>query len=207
MGSTTEHWNEVFTSRDDAELGWYENDPAQTLKFLQEVPDLDTATVFLPGAGTSVLVDVLLPRCRLLVLNDISDVALEKLRARLGADANVHWLHHDIARPLPKTVPSADVWTDRAVLHFLLEEEQIAGYFDNLRATVKPGGHVLLAEFAPDGAPKCAGLALHRYSAAELAQRIGADFTLVREERYVYINPFGGSRPYTYALFQRNGGE
>lgn len=90
------------------------------------------------------------------------------------------------------------------MLHFLLEEERIAGYFDNLRSCLSDRGHVLLAEFAPDGAPKCAGLELLHYSAAEMAERLGPEFNLLREERYIYVNPFGYPRPYVYALFQRN---
>lgn len=203
MPSTTEHWNNIFNTKADSELGWHESDADQTMRFLDEIPDLDSATVFLPGAGTSVLVKELLPRCRHLVLNDISDAALRKLKEKIQNEQKVSWLHHDISKPLPNGIPSAELWIDRAVLHFLLEDSQISGYFKNLQATVKAGGYVLLAEFAPDGAPKCAGLDLHRYSAEEMAERIGSDFTLVRQERYVFTSPFGDPRPYIYALFRR----
>lgn len=57
MLGATQHWNEIFTTKADAKLGWYESDAAQTLKFLADIPDLAEATVFLPGAGTSVLVE------------------------------------------------------------------------------------------------------------------------------------------------------
>jgi EEF1A lysine methyltransferase 2 len=203
MPSTTEHWNQIFSAKADPELGWYESDADQTLKFIQNVPELDSAIVFLPGAGTSVLVDALLPLCGHLVLNDISDAALKKLNEKINEKKKVSWLHHDISKPLPKEVPSADLWIDRAVLHFLLEEDQIEGYFKNLRITVKAGGHALLAEFALDGAPKCAGLDLHRYSVEEMTERIGPEFNLIQHERFLFINPFGDPRPYTYALFKR----
>jgi hypothetical protein len=68
---------------------------------------------------------------------------------------------------------------------------------------LNPAGYVLLAEFAPDGAPKCAGLEVHSYGAKEMADRLGREFTLIKTERYPYINPVGDVRPYTYALFQR----
>lgn len=204
MSGTAEHWNRIFSSRDDPELGWYENDAGQTLKFLQDILDIETATIFLPGAGTSVLVDALLPHCRHLLLNDISDAALGKLRKKIGDTEKVSWVHHDIARPLPAGLPAIDVWVDRAVLHFLLEEEQIEGYFSNLHVSVKEAGHVLLAEFSAEGAARCAGLDLHHYSAEEMAARLGSEFTLLRQEPYVFINPRGEPRPYTYALFQRD---
>jgi hypothetical protein len=138
------------------------------------------------------------------VLNDISDEALNTLKGRIGTnEGKITWLHHDISKPLPTGTPIANVWIDRAVLHFLLEEGDINAYFDNLRACLSADGFVLLAEFASDGAPKCAGLDLHRYSVAEMTNRIGPGFTLISDEKYTFINPSGGPRPYVYALYKR----
>ena len=199
------HWDAIFSSKTDAELGWHENDVSQTLKFIDLLPQQESATVFLPGAGTSLLVDALLERGCVLILNDISDVALQKLRARTGENKKVTLLHHDIAHPLPDSLAAAvDLWIDRAVLHFLLHEEEIQGYFANLRAAVRPGGHVLLAEFSSSGATKCAGLELHRYSIEEMSLRLGDEFTLIASEEHTYINPFGQPRPYSYGLFARH---
>lgn len=200
------HWNEIFAAKDDPQLGWYEADVAQTLRLLDRVPPQAGATIFLPGAGTSLLVDELLGRGARLVLNDISDAALQKLGRRIGAcTPKPVWLHHDIAQPLPPSVPVCDIWIDRAVLHFLLDESAIETYFRNLRSLLRPGGHVLLAEFAAHGAPRCAGLDVHRYTVEEVAQRLGPEFELVWTEDYTFINPAGDPRPYVYALFRRAG--
>lgn len=202
MRSDAKHWNNVFGTKQDAELGWYEADADKTLRFLGDSVDGAGKTIFLPGAGTSVLVDALLQREARLVLNDISDKALGKLRDRLDpvASAGIVWLHHDIAAPLPQGLPAIDLWIDRAVLHFLLDEKQITGYFDNLRKVLKPGGLAMFAEFSLEGAPTCAGLALHRYSAEELASRLGPGFTLLRKDSHIFTNPFGEPRPYIYTL-------
>jgi len=199
-----QHWNAIFKPKADPELGWYETDVAQTLKFLDLVPQNDAATIFLPGAGTSALVDELLSRGSHLILNDISDEALKQLKERIGSiQDRLTWIHHDISKPLPCELRQADIWIDRAVLHFLLDEADIDGYFNNLRSTVRPEGHALLAEFSVTGAPKCAGLDLHRYSVEEMSERLGAGFDLVRQEEYTFINPSGDPRPYIYALFRR----
>jgi EEF1A lysine methyltransferase 2 len=204
MADLVRHWNEIFAAKDDPQLGWYEADVAQTLRFLDLVPADGRATIFLPGAGTSLLVDELLARGTRLVLNDISDEALRKLEQRIGKPTPaLVWLHHDIAQPLPPGVPACDIWVDRAVLHFLLDEPAIDGYFRNLRSILRAGGHVLLAEFAVSGAPKCAGLEVHRYSVAELAERLGPGFVLVQAEDFTFVNPAGDPRPYIYALFRR----
>ncbi|WP_417911743.1 class I SAM-dependent methyltransferase [Candidatus Electronema sp. TJ] len=198
------HWDAIFSSKQDAELGWHEKDVSQTLKFLDLLPQT-AAAVFLPGAGTSLLVDALSARGYALILNDISAVALQKLRERRGEHEQITLLHHDIAQPLSAALAgAADLWIDRAVLHFLLQEEEIQGYFANLRSVLRPGGHVLLAEFSTAGAAKCAGLELHRYSIAEMSLRLGNDFTLIAAEEHTYINPSGQPRPYVYGLFARH---
>ncbi len=207
MTTPNEHWNAIFSSKTDPELGWYENDASQTMKFIDLIPSREGATIFLPGAGTSVLVDALLAGGYKLILNDISDVALDKLRKRIGASDRLSWLHHDISKPLPSGIAQVDIWIDRAVLHFLLGERDIQAYFANLHATVRPGGYALLAEFAATGAPKCAGLELHRYCVEEMTTRMGNDFELVKHEDYTYINPFGDPRPYVYGLYRKKKGQ
>ena len=202
-----EHWNKIFTSKSDPELGWYESDVSQTLKFLDQIPKSEGTVVFLPGAGTSVLVDELLARGCRIILNDISDEALARLEARIGRTGeNLIWLCHDISRPLPDVIPEADIWIDRAVLHFLLDESEIQGYFANLNSAVRPGGYALLAEFSMSGSRKCAGLEVHRYSVQEMTDRIGGEFELVAHESYTYITPAGVERPYVYALFRKGDG-
>ena len=205
MKPLRQHWDAIFESTPDSELGWFEDNPAETLQFLAEVPVTAESVVFLPGAGTSVLVDALLEtKCRL-VLNDISSRALEKLESRIGTrPKSIAWLHHDISRPLPPGLPAADLWIDRAVLHFLTEESAIQGYFANLEHTVRPGGYVLLAEFSSHGATKCAGLDVHRYSLEEMQTRLGSTFQLLRHQYPTATTPSGSPRPYLFALFRKS---
>jgi hypothetical protein len=198
-----EHWNSIFSTKTDSELGWYEKDVSQTLKFLDLIPRRDFTTVFLPGAGTSVLVDELVARKVALILNDISDKALNTLRNRIGINDQWTWLHHDISKPLSKNIPRADLWIDRAVLHFLLEETDIQGYFANLFSIVHQQGYALLAEFSTTGARKCAGLEIHQYSIQELTERMGKSFELVKHESYTHVNPWGDPRSYIYALYRK----
>ena len=207
MKTANQHWNAIFSTKTDPELGWYESDASQTLKFLDLIPQSEIATIFLPGAGTSVIVEDLLARGHELILNDVSDEALNKLKNRVGISGDrLKWLHHDISKPLPDDIPQSDIWIDRAVLHFLLEEAAIQGYFANLHSAIRPGGHALMAEFSTTGAAKCAGLELHRYSVEEMTERIGKDFEFVKYEDYTYINPFGDARPYIYALYRKHHG-
>jgi EEF1A lysine methyltransferase 2 len=204
MKSDSEHWDNIFSKTEDAKLGWYEKDTSQTFKLLGEIPDLEKATVFLPGAGTSILIEDLIPKVSKLILNDISNEALNRVRKRLKViSEEIVWLCQDIAQPFKKPIPEVDIWIDRAVLHFLTNENDIKGYFENLKSIIKIGGHAVFAEFSLMGAPKCAGLMLHRYSIDELSSNLGESFRIVSHFDYTYISPFGDPRPYLYALFKR----
>lgn len=199
---TSQHWDTIFSTKIDSELGWYESDISQTLRFLNSIPQDEYSKIFLPGAGTSLLVDELVARGHELILNDISEAALNKLKSRIAMSDRIKWLHHDMSKPIPGDIPQVDMWIDRAVLHFLLEDADIQAYFDNLRSVIEPKGYVMLAEFSVVGAPKCAGLELHRYSIEEITQRLGAEFELIKHEDYMFINPLGDPRPYIYTLYQ-----
>lgn len=205
MKSKKEHWDDIFSVKQDTELGWFEDDCSQTLSFLNHIGISADSTLFLAGAGTSMLVDELLKTDASLVINDISAKALEKLSQRLNT-AKCQYFHHDLGLPFSKCFGKGfliDVWVDRAVLHFLLTEEQITHYFDNLRNTVKHGGYVLLAEFSDTGATHCAGLPIHQYSVDEMQKRLGEKFALINSKKYTFVNPFKQERPYIYALFKR----
>ena len=82
-------------------------------------------------------------------------------------------------------------------------EDGIATITFNRPKALNALNSALLAEFSIEGAPKCAGLELHRYSIGEMTQRIGKDFELVAHEKYTYINPSGAPRPYIYALYRK----
>jgi len=213
MHSNSEHWDNIFEGSDDKNLGWYEKDSSPTLALLAEVPNLQDSRIFVVGVGTSELVGNLLAHGVRLVLNDISAIALNRVKQRLGGKADtVQWLCQDISQPIltlsneeqpEKPVPMVDIWIDRAVLHFINEDEAITGYFDNLHSLLKKGGYALFAEFSKSGASKCAGLPVNRYSVEDISARLGSAFHLEQSFNYNYTSPAGHPRPYIYCLYKR----
>ena len=199
-----EHWNTIFQTTEDTKMGWYEKSASQTFEMLNQIPDWENSIIFLPGAGTSILVDELAEKGTILVLNDISNKALDRTKARLGEKSSqCTWLCQNIAKPVSRLEMRIDIWIDRAVLHFLTDESDIKGYFNNLDSLLQPGGYAILAEFSEKGARKCAGLKLHRYSLQELTERLGETFTLISHFDYTYYMPNGRPRPYLYTLFKK----
>lgn len=204
MKPLDKHWDKIFCTTEDAKLGWYEKDASQTLELLDHIPKWENSTVFLPGAGTSVLIEELLSKGIKLVLNDISIEALNRVKSKLGDECkDIIWLCQDISQPIKDVMPDVDIWIDRAVLHFLTDEDDIKGYFENVKSTLKIDGYAIFSEFSKTGAPKCAGLTLHRYSVEELSERLGTEFKLITHYDHNYINPWGDPRPYIYTLYKR----
>ncbi|MCP4648545.1 MAG: methyltransferase domain-containing protein [PVC group bacterium] len=204
MKSSKEHWDSIFSGTEDQKLGWHEKNASKTLELLNHIPKWENSKVFIPGAGTSVLIEELLSKGVKLVLNDISLEALNRVRERLGEKCKeINWLCQDISQPILNEIPDIDIWIDRAVLHFLTDKDDIKGYFENVKSILKVDSYALFAEFSKTGAPKCAGLKLHRYSIEKISENLGSSFKLVSHFDYTYINPLGDPRPYVYALYKK----
>jgi methyltransferase family protein len=199
-----QHWDKIFSGKPLAELGWYETDLSPTFKLIDQTNLPTDAHILNVGAGSTTLVDELLARGYTKVLaTDISEVALHKLQARLG-ESRVEMIIDDLTNPTKlNTLAPVDLWIDRAVLHFFTKEKDQEAYFLLLKKLLKQGSYALLAQFSLQGAEKCSGLPVHRYSEAMLEEKLGDGFLLVESFEYTYTMPSGDTRPYIYTLFRR----
>jgi hypothetical protein len=91
-----------------------------------------------------------------------------------------------------------DVWHDRAVFHFLTEPAQRAAYVAQVRRAVRPGGHVIVAAFGPDGPLQCSGLPVRRYAAGELHAEFGGAFELLEHVSEAHRTPGGAVQQFVY---------
>ena len=64
-------------------------------------------------------------------------------------------------------------------------------------------GFVVLAEFNLNGAERCSGLPVHRYSQEMLDEKLGIGFELIDCFNHTYLTPSGAERPYIYTLYKR----
>ncbi|MGB5464437.1 MAG: class I SAM-dependent methyltransferase [Aureibaculum sp.] len=199
------HWNKVYTNAEIENLGWYENDPKESLELIEKCKLDKDAAIFISGAGATTLVDELLKRKYThIIANDIAEAALISLKSRIGKSESVKFVIDDLTKPKKlQFLPKIDLWIDRAVLHFFLKEEDQKSYFDILKQLVKPKGYVIIAAFNLKGAKKCSGLDVFNYDADMIANRLGNEFKLITTFDHTYVMPSGGERPYVYTLFQR----
>ncbi|MCZ7355348.1 MAG: class I SAM-dependent methyltransferase [Candidatus Methanoperedens sp.] len=206
--SSKEHWNEIYTWLETEELGWYEKTPAPSIKLLSKCRISKDESILDVGAGASTFIDHLINQgFKNIIAADISEIALNKLKERLGKEkaSMVRWIVDDITQPIHiQDLRDIAVWHDRAVLHFLLEENQQHMYLSTLKKVIKKGGYVIIAAFSLKGAKKCSGLDVKNYDQNMLAKFLGEDFSLIEYFDYTCYMPSGEPRPYIYALFQKN---
>jgi len=199
-----EHWEQVYSSKPTDRLGWFKPHLQTSVDWIRSLELSTDAAIIDVGVGASTLVDDLLQQgYESVTVLDISNTALSLLRERLGDDAKkVHWLGADITSV---ELPAGyfDLWHDRAVFHFLTEDDQKQRYRQNLVNSLKPGGHLIIGTFAPEAPPKCSGLPVQRYDHELLARTLGDDFELLRHHKEMHVTPGGVEQMYLYCDFRR----
>lgn len=198
------HWENVYRTRASDAVSWYRPHLGVSLELLELAGLAEGSRIIDVGGGASTLVDDLLARgLRSITVLDISAAALDVARRRLGPKAaEVRWLATDVTTAeLPEG--AFDLWHDRAVLHFLTDPNDAAGYAAQAARAIRPGGHAVIAGFAPDGPEKCSGLPVVRRSAEEIAALLAPSFTLLEQRAERHVTPAGGVQSFAYALLRR----
>jgi SAM-dependent methyltransferase len=205
--SDQDHWEAVYRSKPATDVSWFQPRLEQSLRLIDACALPPSAHVVDVGGGASTLVDDLLARgFTELTVIDLAAAALEQSQARLGARAHaVRWIAGDVTTPLLAPA-SVDLWHDRAVFHFLVDPAQRTAYVEQLLRALRPGGHALIATFAPDGPERCSGLPVARYAAQDIATALGPSFALIDSAHEHHGTPSGATQSFTYALCRRTGG-
>lgn len=194
-----QHWERVYRTKQPTEVSWYAPHLDVSLRIIEEAAPQRRSRIIDVGGGEATLVDDLLDRgYRHLSVLDISATALDVAKARLGERAGVvDWLCGDVTT-FPFTRRQYDVWHDRAVFHFLTDPKSRAAYVRQVTHAVKPGGHVIVATFGPEGPAKCSGLDVVRYGPDALHDQFGAKFRLLRHLTEIHQTPAGATQQFTY---------
>lgn len=197
------HWDAVYERKAASEVSWYEPRPEKSLELIRATAVGTADPIIDVGGGASLLVDELLAvGYRDLTVLDISASVLERLRDRLESRASsVALLHRDVTAFRPEK-PYA-LWHDRAVFHFLTEQEERQRYLDALRQGIRPNGHVIMATFGPAGPERCSGLRTQRYDATALAAQLGCGFALVQSALLTHRTPANVHQQFLYCWFKR----
>ena len=186
---SVEHWERLYATKSHREMSWYAERLSLSLELIGQLGLPKTAAFIDVGGGASSFADDMLEAgYREITVIDLSETALQVSQKRLMEKAErVRWIAGDVVSA--DLGGEFDLWHDRAVFHFLTGEEQRLAYRAKVEAHVKPGGFLVLSEFAEDGPAKCSGLPVKRHGEKELAEFFGEGYARVFAGRSIHITP------------------
>ena len=193
------HWEKVYATKAPDAVSWYRAHLETSLALIERAAPDPSSSIIDVGGGESTLVDDLLARgYENITILDVSQTAMDVTKTRLGLAAEqVHWLVADITEAQLER-GAYDVWHDRAVFHFLTTSEHRVAYVRQVAHAVKPGGHVIISTFGPEGPTKCSGLDVIRYDAESLHDQFGVRFRLVESSKELHRTPFGTTQQFLF---------
>ena len=195
------HWDSVYATEHLDRLGWYEPVPS-TLGLVTAYSTPADSLIDVGGGTSSLTLELARLGYRDLTVLDISERALDASRTALREHVEVvSWIRADVAHYRPDR--RWQLWHDRAVFHFLVEQDDREAYHSVAASAVEPGGILIVATFAPEGPDKCAGLEVRRYDVAALAEEFAPDFNLIEGRRLIPIEASGDQRPYVRVALRR----
>ena len=204
MENQKDHWENVFVTKAENEVSWFQAYPRTSVEFL-ELFDLPLdAYIIDMGGGDSHFVDVLIEKgFRNIYVLDISENALIRAKARLGEKAKlVHWIVSDVTDFKPEV--RFDFWHDRAAFHFLTSEEKVNKYVQIAEAAINKGGYLILGTFSENGPTKCSGLEIRQYTEASMSNRFERNFDRIKCIREDHQTPFNTTQSFLFCSFRRH---
>lgn len=199
MQNSKEHWEKVYQTKQPDAVSWFQEHATRSLELIRSVGMPLNANIIDVGGGVSTLVDDLLSDgFNNISVLDLSKHALDVACKRLGREGDrVTWISGDICTVrLPDR--TYDMWHDRAVFHFLIDPVDRNAYVQQVMRSVKPGGHVIVATFSPDGPTQCSGLPIARYAPEQLHQAFGPPFELIEHLSEEHKTPWGSVQSFVY---------
>ena len=202
--STKNHWNSIYSTKKLNQVSWYQPIPQVSLDFIESLNFSKDAPILDVGGGDSFLCDNLieLGYSNITVL-DISDVAIQRAKRRLGNNANkVSWIVSDILNFEPKEKYA--IWHDRAVFHFLRENENINKYLNSLLEGLVENGRMILGAFSENGPTRCCALDVKRYSFEDFNNLFSDRFTIVKTLNSIHKTPFDTEQSFNFIEAKKN---
>lgn len=197
--TASEHWDHVYETKGDR-TSWFRPTLERSLAIIDGLALPAGSTAIDVGSGTSTLIDNLLERgFSSVTANDLSHVALEKIRERLGDNVDrAEFVLGDITK-VELAANAYDLWHDRAVFHFLVDPEDRRAYIRQVLHALRPNGRIIIATFGPQGPEQCSGLDVVRYDERSLHAEFGTQaFEKLGHEHERHETPWGTEQEFVY---------
>lgn len=203
MENKKAHWENVFATKAETEVSWFQAYPKTSVEFLELFNLPLNANIIDVGGGDSHFVDALLEKgyTNVSVL-DISANAIERAKERLGANANkVNWIVSDVTEFEPTV--KFDFWHDRAAFHFLTDDEKIYKYVSIAEHAINKNGYLILGTFSENGPTKCSGLEIKQYNETSMSARFEVSFNRIKCITEDHVTPFNTVQNFVFCSFQK----
>jgi 2-polyprenyl-3-methyl-5-hydroxy-6-metoxy-1,4-benzoquinol methylase len=197
------HWEKAYRAKGSTEVSWYTPHLAESLRLIEEVARPEARIIDVGGGASTLVDDLLAAGHENVTVLDISGTALELARERLGQRAErVNWIRNDVTT-VELAPESYDLWHDRAVFHFLLDESDRKKYVANLARSLVAGGYAIIGTFAPSGPDRCSGLDVRRYDGSTLHAELGNTFELGATLEVTHRTPGGNEQRFAITRFRK----
>lgn len=199
-----EHWENVFASKLEKEVSWFQNKPQTSINFFIDNDIPKDAKIIDIGGGDSYLIDNLLELgFSNLFLLDISQNAIDRIKIRLGIEAEkVTFIVSDVLDFQPKT--TFDVWHDRASFHFLTIKSEIGNYQELVSNSLANNGFLFIGTFSENGPLKCSGLEVTQYSESKFERIFNTNFNKIKCFTKDHRTPFETIQNFIFCTFKKN---
>lgn len=204
MGNTKkEHWENVFTTKKETEVSWYQNEPKTSIQLIQACKVAKDAKIIDIGGGDSYLIDSLLElEYTNLYLLDISQAAIDRAKLRLGDRAKeVTFIVSDSLHF--QSDEKFDIWHDRASFHFFTDAKDIEQYRLNVIANTSQNAHLIIGTFSEEGPLKCSGLPITQYSVEKMEAVFASDFKLENCFTEDHVTPFDTVQNFIFCHYKK----
>ncbi len=196
------HWEGVYASKQDHEVGWFEKHPATSYQLIQKYCKGKNDPIVDIGGGNSFLIKELHDEgFSNLHLLDISGKALQRNRSRFNNSAPVTWIETDVLNY--KGEKKYAIWHDRAVFHFLTDPNEIKQYVITASGHIPTGGYLIIGTFSRSGPSTCSGLPVQRYSYGSLVSVYADKFEPVESFENTHITPSGNRQDYLWVILRK----
>jgi ubiquinone/menaquinone biosynthesis C-methylase UbiE len=203
MDMKKEHWENVFATKQETEVSWYQKQPKTSVDLIEKLNLSKEAKIIDVGGGDSYLIDNLLELGYTnLHLLDISSKAIERIKNRLGVKSeNVTFIVSDILDFKPEI--KFDVWHDRASFHFFTDENDIQKYSNLVANSIASNGNLIIGTFSENGPLKCSGLPISQYNELKMKAVFENDFDLIESFTEDHQTPFDTTQNFIFCTFKK----
>jgi 2-polyprenyl-3-methyl-5-hydroxy-6-metoxy-1,4-benzoquinol methylase len=201
--SNKDHWEKIYSTKEIDGVSWYQETPTTSLNIIDSLKlNLNTSIIDI-GAGKSFLADNLLDLgYNDITILDISRNALNEVTRRVGKK------NHKIKCIESNVIDLSsgqkyDIWHDRAVFHFITNNQEREKYLDLLNSSLNKDGCLIIGTFSEDGPLKCSGLEVQRYSVKDLRELLKPNFKFIDGFKEIHDTPFNTSQSFTFCTFKK----